>query len=111
MSGTVRTIYFGGQNAVSSDGQIVGKGDIAAQAGQILANIETALKAAGARLEHVIKWNVLVVEGQPLEGAFEVFQRVWGERPNPPLITVAVVSGLADPDFLAEMDGIAVVPD
>jgi enamine deaminase RidA (YjgF/YER057c/UK114 family) len=54
---------------------------------------------------------VLVVEGQPLEEAFAVFQRVWGQRPNPPLITVAVVSGLANPDFLAEMDGIAVVPD
>jgi enamine deaminase RidA (YjgF/YER057c/UK114 family) len=39
-----------------------------------------------------------------------VFQRVWGDRPHPPLITAAVIKGLAHPDFLLEMDAIAVVP-
>lgn len=111
VSGPVRTIYIGGQDAVTADGQVVGKGDLAAQTEQILANIETALKAAGAGLEHVIKWNLLVVQGQDLREGFEVFQRVWGKRPNPPLITGAFVSGLANPEFLAEMDAIAVVPD
>jgi enamine deaminase RidA (YjgF/YER057c/UK114 family) len=66
--------------------------------------------AAGAGLEHVIKWNIFVVQDQPLQPAFEVFQRVWGRRPNPPLITVAMVSGLAQPDFLAELEAVAVVP-
>jgi enamine deaminase RidA (YjgF/YER057c/UK114 family) len=111
VSGPVRTIYIGGQDAIDAEGQIVGKGDIAAQTAQIYANIETALAAAGAALEHVVKWNVLVVEGVDIRPAFEVAQKVWGDRPNPPLITVAVVKGLAHPDFLAEMDAIAVVPD
>jgi hypothetical protein len=31
-----------------------------------------------------IKWNIFVVQDQPLQPAFEVFQRVWGRRPNPP---------------------------
>jgi enamine deaminase RidA (YjgF/YER057c/UK114 family) len=35
---------------------------------------------------------------------------VWGNRPNPPLITMLFVAGLAHPDFLAELDAIAVVP-
>jgi len=43
--------------------------------------------------------------------AFEVFQRVWGARPDPPLITVVFVSGLAQPDYLAEIEAIAVVPE
>ena len=40
----------------------------------------------------------------------EAFQQFWGLRPNPPTITVAYVSGLANPGFLIEMDAVAVVP-
>ena len=73
---------------------------------------ETALAAVGAGLEHVVKWNVFVVEGKDFAKGYEVFQRVWGDRTSPPpLITAAVVKGLAHPDFLAEMDAIAVVQD
>ncbi len=111
VSGPVKTIYIGGQDAVDASGTIIGKGDIAAQTEQILKNIEIALAAGGARLEHVIKWNLYVVQGQPLQAGFEAFRRVWGNRPNPPLISFAFVAGLAHPDFLAEMDAIAVVPE
>jgi hypothetical protein len=52
-----------------------------------------------------------VVEGQPIEPAFAVFQRVWGRRPNPPLITLAFVSGLARPECLVELKAVAVVPE
>jgi enamine deaminase RidA (YjgF/YER057c/UK114 family) len=110
VTGPVRTIYIGGQDAVDATGQIVGVGDIAAQTSQVLANILTALEAAGAGPEHVVKWNVLVVQGQSLEQGFAAFQRVWGQRTNPPVITFAFVSALANPEFLVEMDAIAVVP-
>lgn len=106
-----RTIYIGGQNAVNSSGEIIGKGDVGLQAKQIFKNLETALSAAGAEIQHVIKWNIYVVQGQSPRPGFEEFQRVWGNRPNPPLITVLFVSGLANPDFLMEMDAIAVVPE
>jgi enamine deaminase RidA (YjgF/YER057c/UK114 family) len=111
VSGPVRTIYVGGQDAVTAEGEIVGTGDLVAQTAQVLANIETALAAAGAGLEHVVKWSLFVVEGQDLRAGFRVFQQVWGDRPNPPLITGAFVKGLAHPDFLVEMDAVAVVPD
>jgi enamine deaminase RidA (YjgF/YER057c/UK114 family) len=112
VSGKVRTIYVGGQDAVTADGEIVGKGDLGAQTAQILANVETALAAAGAGLEHVVKWNLFIVEGQNIAPGFAAYQRVWGDRPSPPpLITAAFVQGLAHPDFLAEMDVIAVVPE
>lgn len=110
VTGKVKTIYIGGQDAVDASGKIVGKGDIRQQTEQVLANLQTALKAAGAELEHIIKWNVYVVQGQPLQPGFEVFQQVWGNRPNPPAITFMFVSGLSNPDFLVEMDAIAVVP-
>ncbi len=110
VSGPAKTVYVGGQNAVAASGEIIGKGDIGAQAERVFRNLETALAAAGAKLEHVIKWNIYVVQGQPLQPAFEVFQRVWGRRPNPPHITHAKVSALAQPDFLVELDAVAVVP-
>jgi enamine deaminase RidA (YjgF/YER057c/UK114 family) len=112
VSGQVRTIYVGGQDAVTADGEIVGKGDLAAQTTQILANIKTALAAAGAGPEHVVKWNLFIVDGQDLRQGYEAFQRAWGDRTTPPpLITAAFVSGLAHPDFLVEMEAIAVVPE
>lgn len=110
VTGQVKTIYIGGQDAVDASGTIVGKGDIKQQTEQVLANLQAALKAGGAELEHIVKWNVYVVQGQPLQPGFEVFQQVWGHRPNPPAISMMFVSGLANPDFLVEMDAIAVVP-
>jgi enamine deaminase RidA (YjgF/YER057c/UK114 family) len=110
VSGNIRTIYVGGQDAVDGEGNIVGVGDLAAQTEQVLRNLRTALEAAGAGPEHVVKWNVLIVEGQDFRTGYAAFQKVWGDRPDPPVITAAVVKGLAHPDFLVEMDAIAVVP-
>jgi enamine deaminase RidA (YjgF/YER057c/UK114 family) len=110
VSGNVRTIYIGGQDAFDAQGNIVGIGDIAAQTEQVLRNLRTALEAAGAGPEHVVKWNVFILDGQDFAAGYAAFQRVWGDSPNPPVITAAVVKGLAHPDFLVEMDAIAVVP-
>jgi enamine deaminase RidA (YjgF/YER057c/UK114 family) len=111
VTGPVKTVYIGGQDAVDASGAIVGKGDLKAQTEQILKNIEAALAAGGAQLEHVVKWNVYVVQGQSLQEGFAAFQSVWGNRPNPPAISGMFVAGLAHPDFLAEIDAIAVVPE
>ena len=111
VAGSVRTIYIGGQDAVNASGTIVGKGDIQRQTEQVFANLQTALEAAGAGIEHIIKWNISIVQGQPLRPGFEVSQRVWGGRPNPPAISVMFVAGLANPDFLVEVDAIAAVPE
>ena len=110
VTGPVKTIYIGGQDSVDASGTIVGKGDIKLQTEQVLKNLQAALKAVDAGLENIIKWNLYVVQGQPIQPGFEVFQQFWGRRPNPPVITMAFVSGLANPDFLVEMDAIAVVP-
>jgi enamine deaminase RidA (YjgF/YER057c/UK114 family) len=109
VSGPVKTIYVGGQDAVDAQGIIVGKGDLKAQTAQVLANLREALAAAGAGPEHIIKWNMYLVQGQSLQEGFQAFQQFWGRRPNPPTITMAYVSGLANPDFLIEMDAVAVV--
>lgn len=111
VSGAVKTVYVGGQNALDANGKVVGKGDLAAQTEQIFHNLELALRGAGAKLEHIVKWTIYVVQGQDIRSGFGVFQQVWGERPNPPALTVLVVAGLANPEFLAELEAIAVIPD
>ena len=103
-----RTIYVGGQNAVAADGQIVGVGDLAAQTEQVFKNLETVLAAAGATLHDIIKWTIYVVQGHDTMPAFGVSQRAWGTSARPPAISVVTVVGLAHPDFLVEIEAIAV---
>ncbi len=110
VSGPVRTIYVGGQNGVDESGKIVAR-DVEGQTEQVFRNLETALAAAGAGLTDIVKWDIHVVAGHSLESGVQVFARVWGNRPNPPAITVSIVSGLADPDFLVELDAVAVVAE
>jgi len=110
VSGPVKTVYVGGQDAVDASGNIIGKGDLGAQTAQVLKNIQSALAAGGASLEHIVKWNLYIVQGQPLRVGFESFQHFWGDRPHPPAISGMFVSSLANPHFLVEMDAIAVVP-
>lgn len=111
VSGNAKTIYVGGQNAVDASGSIIGKGDIGAQTEKALQNLETALAAGGAQLQHVVKWNVYILHGQSAKAGFEAFQKVWGQRPNPPVISAIFVPALAHPDFLVEIDAVAVVPE
>jgi enamine deaminase RidA (YjgF/YER057c/UK114 family) len=111
VTGPGKTIYIGGQDAVDASGAIIGKGDIQGQVEQVFKNLQTALEASGAGLEHVVKWNIYIVQGQPLRPAFEASQKIWGGRPNPPAISVMFVAGLANAEFLVEVDAIAVVPE
>lgn len=110
VSGPVKTVYIGMQNAVDANRNIIGKGDIAAQTEQVLKNIDICLEAAGARPEHIVQWNIYVAQGQPILPAFSVGERWLGNRPNPPLNSVIIVAGFIPPDFLVGIDAIAVVP-
>ncbi len=110
VSGPVTTVYVGGQDAVDADGNVVGRGDLKAQSLQALRNAQAAVTAAGGRLENVVKWNVLLVAGQRVQPGFEAFVEMWPAGAAPPVVTVAFVSGLGHPDFLVEIEAIAVIP-
>lgn len=110
VAGSVKTVYVGGQNAVDSDGNLVGKGDLRTQSVRALRNVEAAVIAAGGRLDNVVKWNVLIVQGQPIPAGFEAFQEVWPAGAKPPVVTVAMVAGLGNPDFLVEIEAVAIIP-
>jgi enamine deaminase RidA (YjgF/YER057c/UK114 family) len=110
-SGRTRTVYVGGQNAVDAAGAIVGKGDMHLQAEQVASNLRVALASADAGIEHVVKWTVYVLHGQPVGPAMGAFQKVFGPLQNPPVISVLFVAGLAHPDFLLEVEAVAVIPE
>ncbi len=111
-SGPVKTVYVGAQTAFDESGAIVGRGDVAAQTEQILRNMETCLAAAGAGPEHIVHWNIYIVQGQPVQPAFEAGMRWWGVRPNPPANSVMFVAGFPLlPDVLLAIDAVAIVPE
>lgn len=111
VQGAGKTIYVGGQDAVDARGEIVGKGDLAAQTDRVMQNLQTALNACGAGFEHVVKLNIYLLQGQDLRTGFVASQKYLGHLAYPPAITGMMVAGLAHPDFLVEIDAVAFLPE
>ncbi len=111
VSGNYKTIYIGGQNAIDQNGNLIGKNSLKDQTEQVLINIEKILDHANAKIENIIKFNIHIITGQnPVEG-FQVFQKRWGMAKDLPIVTVIFVAGLGNPDWLVEIEAIAVVPE
>jgi enamine deaminase RidA (YjgF/YER057c/UK114 family) len=108
VEGARRIVFVGGQNGVSASGEVVGIGDLEAQTEQAYTNLETVLAAAGATLQDIVKWTIYVAQGQDIMPGVGVFQRRWGASAPPPAISVVLVPGFARPDFLVEIEAIAV---
>jgi enamine deaminase RidA (YjgF/YER057c/UK114 family) len=102
-------VVVGGQNGVDQSGRVVSD-DIAGQTRQALRNLQACLTAAGARAEHIVRWSILIKDGASLQEGFAAFMEVWGQRPNPPAITAAIVSDLGVPGALLEIEALAAVP-
>ena len=102
-------IVIGGQNGVDSSGRVVSS-DLAGQARQALSNLQACLMEANADLDHVIRWSIMIKDGAPLYEGFAAFVEIWGQRPNPPTLTVAMVNGFAVTGALCEIDALAAVP-
>src|SRR6188768_2949496 len=95
--GTGNTIYIGGQNAITKDLEIIGKGDIKLQTEYVLKNIEIALKACNATLDDLFKLTIYIVQGQDVRKGFEGAQNFLKRLSNPPVISGIIVAGLANP--------------
>jgi enamine deaminase RidA (YjgF/YER057c/UK114 family) len=87
----------------------VAVGDAAAQAEQAMQNIKQLLGEAGAQLEHVCKITIYLTDPRYREAVYRVTGR-WLKGVYP-VSTGVVVSGLARPEWLVEIDVIAVIPD
>lgn len=104
-----RTVYVRGQIGQDLEtSESVGIGDIAAQAEQAMSNIATLLDEAGSRLEHLVKLTIYLVDPQYREQVYRTIGR-WTKGVHP-VSTGVVVSALARPEWLVEVDAIAVIP-
>ncbi len=104
-----RTIYLSGQVAFDARGQLVGKDDLAAQARQVFANLDTALKAAGATFNDVVKTNYYMLDASQVQVIREIRAQYFTKEL--PASTLVQVPRLANPDFLLEIEVIAVVAE
>jgi reactive intermediate/imine deaminase len=100
-------VVVSGQVPLDADGRLVGKGDAEAQTRQVYANLSAALEAAGSRLADVVKLTVYLTDLEDLAA----FRRVRDEHQDarrPPASSLVRVAGLVHPDFLVEIDALAV---
>jgi enamine deaminase RidA (YjgF/YER057c/UK114 family) len=86
----------------------VGVGDVEAQAERAMANVDQLLREAGSRLEHICKVVVYLVDIRYREPVYRVMGR-WLKGVHP-VSTGIVVTGLARPEWLVEIDVTAVIP-
>ncbi len=105
-----RTVYISGQVAQDASGEVVGPGDLAAQTEQVMKNLGAALAAAAAGYDDVVKITTLVVGYRPEHRAVLTEARSRHFRPDrPPASTLVGVEALARPEFLVEIEAIAVL--
>lgn len=104
-----RTIYVSGQVPVNEKGELVGKGDLAAQAEQVFRNIDTALKGAGATFADVVKITSFIVDYRPeYRALMHQVRSKYCSKDHPPASTLLGVQSLAISDYLIEVEAIAV---
>ena len=100
-------IYVAGQVALDPDGNLVGEGDIEAQTRQVFANIRTILALAGAGFEDIVKLNAYVTDRSHYRSTIKVRKELFVRHPA---ATVVIVAGLGSPQWLIEVDVVAVAP-
>src|SRR5438552_1315686 len=102
-----KTVYISGQIALDKDGKVVGEGDMKAQAEQVFRNLQAALAAAGATFKDVVKMNTYMTDLSQVQAVRDIRARYFGE--TTPASTLVQVVHLARPEFMLEIEVVAVV--
>jgi len=104
-----RMIFIAGQTALDAGGNLIGKNDFAAQAGQVFENLTIALRAAGCTAANLVKLTVFLTDIQNLARYREARNRFFASvtPPAAPAVTLVEVSKLYGPDFMIEIEAIA----
>jgi enamine deaminase RidA (YjgF/YER057c/UK114 family) len=106
-----KIVYLAGQVANDRSGKVVSS-DFRAQSEQVFANLKTALAAAGATFDDVVKINYYVRNYTPeLRGILRETRDKYINQEHPPASTLVGVAALASDDYLLEVEAVAVVPD
>jgi enamine deaminase RidA (YjgF/YER057c/UK114 family) len=110
VEGSGKTIYVSGQVPLDEKGQLVGRGDLAAQVRKAFENLTLALAAAGATLDDLVKTTTYVVGYKPEQLAvIREARSHYLPKKTPPANTLVGIEKLFLDDVLIEIEAIAVV--
>jgi len=101
-------LFIAGQTASDKDGNIVGVGDLKAQAEQAFQNLKAALAAEDATFDDLVKMNTYVTDIKEYRSVVRGVRDKYITK-DPPVGTLVEVSSLARPDLLIEIEGVAVL--
>ena len=101
-------VFIGGQVALDKSGNVVGKDDFRAQVQQVFENLKAAVEAAGGSFGDVIKLNSYFLDLSRLPEFREIRDKYINLN-NPPASTTVEVPRLFRPEFLVEIEAVAVV--
>ena len=104
-----KMLYLSVQIAINPAGQVVGVGDLHAQAQQVFENLKAGLAAAGATFEHVIKLQLYLLDITQIQIVRDVRDRYVNTQ-CPPASTAVEVRRLFRDELLIEIDAIAALP-
>ena len=105
-----RLVAVSGQVSLDEHGRVVGAGDAAAQARQVFENLRRCLLAAGATFADVVKLTFYVTDVASLP-VVRVARDEVIDPERPPASTAVQVAALFRPEFMVEVDALAVVAD
>ena len=100
-------VFIAGQTASDENGDVVGVGDPAAQVDQVMRNLRLAVESVGGTFDDIVRTTVYVVGEEHLEAVRAA--RAAHRPPKPPTSTLLVVSRLARPEFILEIEATAYV--
>ena len=101
-------LYVSGQVALDGAGKLVGAGDAAAQTEQVFRNLKTVVEAAGGTMQDIVKLTIYVTDAAYRPAIVAARQKHFPDGQYP-ASTYVVISGLAVPELLVEVEAIAVV--
>ena len=102
-----KTLYIAGQVARDVQGKLIGKGDFEAQARQVYTNLENILHETGGGLKNIVKMTTILTHYGNVESYRKIRSGFFGDLMPPN--TLLIIESLASPDFMIEVEAIAVL--
>jgi enamine deaminase RidA (YjgF/YER057c/UK114 family) len=106
-----KLVYIAGQVPFDKAGNLVGREDFLAQAEQVFRNLKSAVEAAGGSLGDLVKLNYFCVEAVDPAVMMQILKvrDQFVDTRKPPVSTFVVVKRLVRPEWLIEIEAVAVV--
>ena len=106
-------VYLAGQVSSDASGRLIGEGNFEAQVEQVFRNLKIAVEAAGGTMANIVKLNIYLVAavGQAEVPKLRAIRNRYVNVESPPASTLVVVSRLAQPGWLIEIEAVAALED